>query len=40
MEGNDFDLVVESEVEGRVVLPDKSEHEIGKGRAEFHCTVK
>ena len=40
MEGNDFDLVVESEVEGRVVLPDKSEHEIGKGRAEFHCTVE
>ena len=40
IEGNDFDLVVETEVEGRVVLPDKSEHEIGKGRAEFHCTVE
>ena len=39
MEENHFHLRVDTEVEGVVVLPDSSEHEIGKGEKEFHCVL-
>ena len=39
MEENHFHLKVDTEVEGVVVLPDSSKHEIGKGEKEFHCVL-